>query len=53
VEDSRGFRTLKRDLELAIFDPSGDLPHDENADGFNDLVREFVARVFEEAEKRV
>ena len=51
VEDSRGFRTLKRDLELAIFDPSGDLPHDEHADGFNELVTEFVSRVFEEAKR--
>jgi pimeloyl-ACP methyl ester carboxylesterase len=48
VEDARGFRTLKHDLELAIFDPAGDLPHDEHADGFNELVTDFVGRVGQE-----
>src|SRR5919204_2913042 len=42
VEDVRGFRALKPDLELAIFDPSGSLPHDERAGEFNRLVAEFV-----------
>jgi pimeloyl-ACP methyl ester carboxylesterase len=50
VEDAHRFRTLKRDVEIAIFDPSGDLPHDEQADGFNELVAQFAARVFSEAE---
>lgn len=48
VEDAHRFRTLKRDVEMAIFDPSGDLPHDEQADGFNQLVGQFAERVFEE-----
>lgn len=43
VEDVRRFRALKPDLELAIFDPSGSLPHDEHAREFNRLVMQFAA----------
>ena len=45
IEDVRGFRALKPDLELAILDPAGMLPHDEQADGFNTVVLEFLSRV--------
>lgn len=43
VEDVRRFRALKPDIELAIFDPSGSLPHDEHAREFNRLVMQFAA----------
>ena len=43
VEDVRRFRALKPDLEVAIFDPSGSLPHDEHAREFNRLVMQFAA----------
>jgi len=45
VEEIRGFIALKPDFEVAIFDPSGDLPHDERADEFNETVSAFLARV--------
>ncbi len=44
VEDAYRFRRLKPDLELAVLDPAGSLPHDERPDQFNQLVREFVER---------
>ena len=44
VEEARGFLALKPDLELAILDPAGDLPHDERPDEFNEVVLEFLAR---------
>jgi pimeloyl-ACP methyl ester carboxylesterase len=51
VEDVRGFLALKPDLELAIFDPAGSLPHDERSGEFNRLVAEFVGGVGEPARK--
>lgn len=44
VEDARGFLVLKPDMELAILHPAGDLPQDERAEEFNDVVRAFVGR---------
>jgi len=44
VEEARGFLAVKPDLELAILDPAGDLPHDERPDEFNEVVLEFLAR---------
>jgi pimeloyl-ACP methyl ester carboxylesterase len=45
VEEARGFIALKPDIEVAIFEHVGDLPHDERPDEFNELVRAFLARV--------
>ena len=42
VEEVRGFLALKQDFELAIFDPAGDLPHDECASEFNEAVLQFL-----------
>lgn len=44
VEDMRGFLVLQPRAEVAILDPAGDLPHDERADEFNELVAAFLAR---------
>jgi pimeloyl-ACP methyl ester carboxylesterase len=44
VEEVRGFLALKPDCELAILDPAADLPQDECADAFNELVTSFLAR---------
>src|SRR5688500_4173955 len=35
VEDFRRFRELKRDVEISVLSPPGDLPHDERAEDFN------------------
>jgi pimeloyl-ACP methyl ester carboxylesterase len=45
VEDARGFLVLKPDLELAILDPAGGLPHDERPQEFNELTRTFLTRL--------
>ena len=45
VEDVRGFRALRPDIEVAILDPAGSLPHDERPDEFNDIVTGFLANV--------
>lgn len=42
VEDARGFTLLKQDLELAVIDRVGDLPHDERPAEFNHIVGAFV-----------
>ncbi len=44
VEDVRGFLALRPAFELAILDPSGDFPHDERPDEFNEIVRAFLTR---------
>lgn len=44
VEDAYRFRRLKPDLELAVLDPAGSLPHDERPDQFNQVVRDFLER---------
>jgi pimeloyl-ACP methyl ester carboxylesterase len=45
VEDVRGFRSLRSDLEFAILDPAGSVPHAERPDEFNELVTTFLARL--------
>lgn len=45
LEDLLGFRILKPDLEVAVVDPAGDLPHDERPREFNDLVLGFLGRL--------
>jgi len=44
VEEIRPFLAVKRDFEVAILDPAGDLPHDERADEFNELATAFLSR---------
>ena len=44
LEEARAFLAVKPDLELAILDHSGDLPHDERPAEFVDAVRGFLAR---------
>ena len=43
VEDARGFMALNPAFQLAILDPAGMLPHDEQAAEFNAIVARFVA----------
>jgi pimeloyl-ACP methyl ester carboxylesterase len=45
VEESRGFRTLKPDLEMAVLSPAGDLPHDERPDDFNVILSTWLNRL--------
>lgn len=44
LEDARGFLALHPEFNLAILDPSGDLPHEERPDEFNEIARVFLAR---------
>jgi pimeloyl-ACP methyl ester carboxylesterase len=44
VDDVLRFRALKPDLRLAILDPAGGLPHDEQPDEFNEIVIAFLER---------
>lgn len=43
VEESFGYRALRRDLRVAILDPAGDVPHDEQPEEFNEVVGEFLS----------
>src|SRR5690606_25077578 len=43
VEDSRAFRALNPAVELAVLSPSGDLPHDELPDEFNEALLNFLS----------
>jgi pimeloyl-ACP methyl ester carboxylesterase len=45
VEDVRGFRALRPEMEVAILDPAGSLPHDERPEDFNEIVTTFLARL--------
>jgi pimeloyl-ACP methyl ester carboxylesterase len=45
VEDVRGFRALRPDMEVAILDPAGSLPHDEQPGDFNEIVTTFLTRL--------
>ena len=45
VEDVRGFRALRPEMDVAILDPAGSLPHDERPDEFNEIVSTFLARL--------
>jgi pimeloyl-ACP methyl ester carboxylesterase len=44
VEEFRGFRAVKPDLEMAILSPAGDLPHDERPDDFNVILSSWLNR---------
>jgi pimeloyl-ACP methyl ester carboxylesterase len=43
VEDARGFLALNAAIQLAILDPAGMLPHDEQSSEFNGVVTRFLA----------
>lgn len=45
VEDVRGFRALRPEMDIAILDPAGSLPHDERPDDFNEIVTTFLTRL--------
>jgi pimeloyl-ACP methyl ester carboxylesterase len=45
AEESRAFRGLKPDLEMALLSPAGDLPHDERPDEFNVIVSSWLNRL--------
>ncbi|MDQ2889086.1 MAG: alpha/beta fold hydrolase [Gemmatimonadota bacterium] len=44
VEEVRGFRSLKRDLDVHILSPAGDLPQDERPDDFNVILSTWLNR---------
>jgi pimeloyl-ACP methyl ester carboxylesterase len=45
AEESRSFRALKPDIEMALLSPAGDLPHDERPDDFNVIVYSWLNRL--------
>ena len=45
VEDVRGFRALRPELDIAILDPAGSFPHDERPEDFNEIVSTFLTRL--------
>ena len=45
VEEFRGFRALKPDLEMFVLSPAGDLPHDERPDDFNVILSTWLNRL--------
>jgi pimeloyl-ACP methyl ester carboxylesterase len=45
AEESRSFRSLKPDLEMALLSPAGDLPHDERPDDFNVILSTWLNRL--------
>ena len=45
IEEFRGFRAIKPDLELAVLTPAGDLPHDERPDDFNVILSTWLNRL--------
>jgi pimeloyl-ACP methyl ester carboxylesterase len=45
VEEFRGFRSVKPDIELAVLTPAGDLPHDERPDDFNVILSTWLNRL--------
>ncbi len=45
IEEYRGFRAIKPDLELAVMTPAGDLPHDERPDDFNVILSSWLNRL--------
>lgn len=50
VEDARAFRALNPGCELVVLSPAGDLPHDELADEFNEVLLGFLASSYRPAE---
>ncbi len=45
VEEFRGFREIKRDFEISVLSPAGDLPHDERAEDFNVILSTWLTRL--------
>ena len=45
IEEYRGFRAIKPDMELAVLTPAGDLPHDERPDDFNVILSTWLNRL--------
>ena len=45
IEEYRGFRSIKPDMELAVLTPAGDLPHDERPDDFNVILSTWLTRL--------
>jgi pimeloyl-ACP methyl ester carboxylesterase len=45
IEEFRGFRAVKPDIELAVLTPAGDLPHDERPDDFNVILSTWLNRL--------
>lgn len=45
VEEYRGFRAIKPEMELAVLSPAGDLPHDERPDDFNVILSTWLNRL--------
>ena len=45
IEEFRGFRAIKPDLELSVLTPAGDLPHDERPDDFNVILSTWLTRL--------
>ena len=44
IEEYRGFRAIKPEMELAVLTPAGDLPHDERPDDFNVILSTWLTR---------
>jgi len=36
---------VRADMDIAILDPAGDIPHDERPDDFNEIVTTFLMRL--------
>ena len=45
VEEFRGFREIKRDFEISVLSPAGDLPHDERSEDFNVILSTWLNRL--------
>ncbi|MBA3342065.1 MAG: alpha/beta fold hydrolase [Gemmatimonadaceae bacterium] len=45
LEEFRGFRSIKRDFEMSVLSPAGDLPHDERPDDFNVILSTWLNRL--------
>src|ERR1700674_3073571 len=45
VEEFRGFREIKRDFEISVLSPAGDLPHHERAEDFNVILSTWLNRL--------
>jgi pimeloyl-ACP methyl ester carboxylesterase len=45
IEEFRGFRGVKPDIELAVLTPAGDLPHDERPADFNVILSTWLNRL--------
>lgn len=45
LKDLRAFRRARADVEGLVIADAGDLPHDERADDFNEMLTEFLVRL--------